>query len=63
MVDVALADKVASLRHAVLTHSSVSDRKLRHYTVMLQLALSAGLAPGLCKQLDGLIAQAAALSA
>ena len=46
-----------------LTDSSVSDRKLRHYTVMLQLALSAGLAPGLCKQLDGLIAQAAALSA
>jgi len=63
VVDVALADKIASLRHAVLTDSRVSDRKLRHYTVMLQLALSAGLAPGLCTQLDGLIAQAAALSA
>jgi len=63
VVDVALADKIASLRHAVLTRSKVSDRKLRHYTVMLQLALTASLAPGLCKQLDELIAQAASLSA
>jgi (p)ppGpp synthase/HD superfamily hydrolase len=63
VVDVALADKIASLRHAVLTHSGVNERKLRHYTVMLQLALSADLALGLCKQLDELIAQAAAFSA
>jgi GTP diphosphokinase / guanosine-3',5'-bis(diphosphate) 3'-diphosphatase len=63
VVDVALADKVASLRHALVTRSKVSDRKLRHYTVMLQLALTARLAPGLCKQLDELIAQAASLSA
>jgi (p)ppGpp synthase/HD superfamily hydrolase len=63
VADVALADKIASLRHALVTHSSVKDRKLRHYTVMLQLALSAGLAPDLCKQLDGLIAQVAAFSA
>jgi (p)ppGpp synthase/HD superfamily hydrolase len=63
VVDVAVADKIASLRHALVTHSSVSERKLRHYVVMLQLALSAGLAPALCKQLDELIAQAAAVSA
>ena len=63
VVDVALADKIASLRHAVLTDTKVSDRKLRHYTVMLQLALTANLAAGLCKQLDELIAQAASLSA
>jgi (p)ppGpp synthase/HD superfamily hydrolase len=63
VVDVALADKIASLRNALVTDSRVSDRKLRHYTVMLQLALSAGLAPALCKELDELIAQAAALSA
>jgi (p)ppGpp synthase/HD superfamily hydrolase len=63
VVDVAVADKIASLRHALVTCTKVSDRKLRHYTVMLQLALSADLALGLCKQLDGLIAQAAALSA
>jgi len=63
VVDVALADKIASLRHALVTQSKVSDRKLRHYTVMLQLALTARLAPGLCKQLDELIARAASLSA
>jgi len=63
VVDVALADKIASLRQALVTHSRISHRKLRHYTVMLQLALSAGLAPGLCKELDELIAQTAALSA
>jgi (p)ppGpp synthase/HD superfamily hydrolase len=63
VVDVALADKIASLRHALVTHSKVSERKLRHYTVMLQLALTANLAPDLCKQLDELIAQAASLSA
>ena len=62
VVDVALADKIASLRHAVLTDTKVSDRKLRHYTVMLQLALTADLAAGLCKQLDELIAQATSLS-
>jgi (p)ppGpp synthase/HD superfamily hydrolase len=63
VVDVALADKIASLHHALVTQTKISDRKLRHYTVMLQLALTAGLAPGLCKQLDELIAQAASLSA
>jgi (p)ppGpp synthase/HD superfamily hydrolase len=63
VVDVAVADKIATLRHALVTGTRVSDRKLRHYTVLLQLALTARLAPGLCKQLDGLIAQAAALSA
>jgi (p)ppGpp synthase/HD superfamily hydrolase len=62
-VDVALADKIASLRHAVITQTRLSDRKLRHYAVMLQLALTAGLAPGLCQQLDELIAQNASLSA
>ena len=61
VVDVALADKIASLQPRLLTEA-VSDRKLRHYTVMLQLALTAGLAPGLCKQLDELIARVAALS-
>lgn len=63
VVDVAVADKIASLRHALVTQSKVSERKLRHYTVMLQLALTARLAPALCQQLDELIAQAAWLGA
>ena len=62
VVDVAVADKIATLRHALLTESAVSDRKLRHYTVTLQLALTAGLATDLCRQLDELIARVAALS-
>jgi (p)ppGpp synthase/HD superfamily hydrolase len=63
VLDVALADKIATLRHALLTEAKVSDRKLRHYTVTLQLALTAGLTPALCKELDELIAQVAAISA
>jgi (p)ppGpp synthase/HD superfamily hydrolase len=62
-VDVAIADKIASLRHALVTDSRVSPRKLRHYTVMLQLALTAGFAPELCDQLEQLIARVAAASA
>ena len=55
-IDVAIADKIASLRHARLTGSPVSDRKLRHYRATLQLALAAGLATSLCEQLEELIA-------
>jgi (p)ppGpp synthase/HD superfamily hydrolase len=61
-VDVAIADKIATLRHALLTGTRVSPRKLRHYTVMLQLALTAGLATRLCEQLEQLLARAAAVS-
>ena len=62
-VDVAIADKIASLRHALITYRPVTARKLRHYTVMLQLALTAGLAAGLCEQLEQLIAQSTAAAA
>jgi (p)ppGpp synthase/HD superfamily hydrolase len=58
-VDVAIADKIATVRHALLTGSPVTPRKLRHYTVMLQLAFSAGLATALCEQLEQLLARAA----
>jgi GTP pyrophosphokinase len=60
VVDVAVADKIASLEEALATGAQLSARKLRHYTVMLQLALTAGLASVLCKELDELIARAAA---
>ena len=63
VVDVSLADKISSLRHAVITHSRLSDRKLRHYTITLQLALTASVAPALCKQLDESLAQVASFSA
>jgi guanosine-3',5'-bis(diphosphate) 3'-pyrophosphohydrolase len=61
-VDVALSDKIASLQEALLTKSSLSDRKLRHYHCMLQLALAAELAPALCEQLHELLARFAAAS-
>lgn len=60
VVDVAVADKIATLRHALVTGTEVTDHNLRHYTVTLQLAMTAGLATGLCKQLDELIAQVGA---
>jgi (p)ppGpp synthase/HD superfamily hydrolase len=56
VVDVAIADKIATLRHAQLAGGPVTDRKLRHYRATLQLALAAGLATGLCLQLEDLLA-------
>jgi hypothetical protein len=57
VVDVAIADKIASLRHAQVTRSPVTDRKLRHYRLTLQLALIAGLAPVLCGDMQSLLAE------
>ena len=59
VVDVAIADKIATLHHARLTASPVTDRKLRHYRATLQLALAAGVATGLCRQLEDLLAELA----
>jgi (p)ppGpp synthase/HD superfamily hydrolase len=57
VVDVAIADKIATLRHARLTGSPVTDRKLRHYRTTLQLARAAGLATTLCLQLEDLLGE------
>jgi (p)ppGpp synthase/HD superfamily hydrolase len=57
VTDIAIADKIATLRHARLTGLPVSDRKLRHYSTTLQLALAAGLATGLCLQLETLLGE------
>ena len=64
VVDVAVADKVATLRHA-LAHRDPGSATASCATtaITLQLALTAGLAVALCRQLDGLIAQVASLSA
>jgi (p)ppGpp synthase/HD superfamily hydrolase len=55
VVAVAIADKIAMLRHARLTSTPVTDRKLRHYRATLELALSASLATALCRQLESLL--------
>ena len=57
VVDVAIADKIATLRHARLTGIPVTDRKLRHYRATLELALAAGLATALCSQLERLLGE------
>jgi (p)ppGpp synthase/HD superfamily hydrolase len=41
-IDIALADKVASLRHALTSECRVARRKLAHYEATLALAPSAG---------------------
>jgi (p)ppGpp synthase/HD superfamily hydrolase len=55
VADVALADKIATLRHAVITGTRVTPRKLAHYRATLQLALAAGVGEPLCPQLEDLL--------
>jgi (p)ppGpp synthase/HD superfamily hydrolase len=55
VVDVSLADKIASLRYAAETGTPVSGRKLAHYRATLKLARAAAVAPALCDQLDALL--------
>ena len=56
VVDVALADKIAILRHAQLTGTKVPKRKLAHYRATLALAAAADEAPRLRPELEALLA-------
>jgi (p)ppGpp synthase/HD superfamily hydrolase len=56
-LDIALADKIATLRHALLTNTRVRKRKLDHYRAILQLGRDAGVAPPLCRAVDKLLGQ------
>ena len=55
VMEIALADKIASLRHAALTGTPLSQRKLAHYRAMLRLGLAAGASPALTVALDRLL--------
>jgi (p)ppGpp synthase/HD superfamily hydrolase len=55
VIDIALADKIATLRHAVVTGTYVSARKLAHYRAMLQLGLAGGATELLCTWLEDLL--------
>ena len=55
VLDVSLADKVATLRHALSTGTSLSARKLTHYRATLQLGLASGASQMLCRQLEDLL--------
>jgi GTP diphosphokinase / guanosine-3',5'-bis(diphosphate) 3'-diphosphatase len=55
VMDIALADKIASLRHAAITGTPISRRKLAHYRATLRLALDAQAAPPLTAELARLL--------
>jgi hypothetical protein len=55
VMDIALADKIASLRHAAVTGTAISRRKLAHYRATLRLALAAEAAPPLTAELARLL--------
>jgi (p)ppGpp synthase/HD superfamily hydrolase len=54
-LDISLADKIASLRHALVTDGTVSKRKVSHYRATLQLGRAAGANAALCTWLDDLL--------
>jgi (p)ppGpp synthase/HD superfamily hydrolase len=55
VMDIAVADKIASLRHAALTATPISRRKLAHYRATLRLALDGQAAPSLTPELTRLL--------
>jgi hypothetical protein len=55
VLDVSLADKIATLRHALVTGGDVSRRKLAHYRATLQLGVAAGATELLCGWLEDLL--------
>jgi (p)ppGpp synthase/HD superfamily hydrolase len=55
VLDISLADKIATLRHALVTGTGVSRRKVAHYRATLQLGLAGGGTELLCTWLDDLL--------
>jgi (p)ppGpp synthase/HD superfamily hydrolase len=59
-LDIALADKIATLRHALLTDTRVRKRKLSHYRAVLDLGRDADIAHDLSNQVEELLSEAEA---
>jgi (p)ppGpp synthase/HD superfamily hydrolase len=55
VIDIAVADKIATLRHAAMTGTPISRRKLAHYRTTLRLGLAAQAAPALTAELTRLL--------
>lgn len=55
VMDIALADKIATLQHARITANRVRRRKLAHYEATLQLAIAAGADEALCRRVAELL--------
>jgi (p)ppGpp synthase/HD superfamily hydrolase len=56
VLDIAIADKVATLRHAVVTGTKISKRKVAHYTAVLELGRAQLACAPLCSELEQLLA-------
>jgi (p)ppGpp synthase/HD superfamily hydrolase len=52
---IALADKIATLRHAVVTATKISKRKVAHYTAVLELGRADDGPAPLCEELAQLL--------
>ena len=59
VVDIAVADKIATLRHAMVTGTKISKRKLAHYRAVLALGEAAGAPERLSDELAELLAEIA----
>jgi len=57
-MDIASADKIATLRHALLTETRLRRRKRAHYRATLELARDAGIAEALCQRVEELLDRA-----
>jgi (p)ppGpp synthase/HD superfamily hydrolase len=57
VLDIALADKIATLQHAALTGTRVRRRKLAHYRATLELGIALKANPAFCRRVDELINQ------
>ncbi len=55
VLEVSLADKIASLRDALVTDKPISKRKLAHYRATLRLGVIDGANELLCVQLEDLL--------
>jgi (p)ppGpp synthase/HD superfamily hydrolase len=55
VLDIAVADKIATLNHALITGTRVRARKLDHYRAVLQLGRDGGVADALCRRAEGLL--------
>lgn len=56
-MDIALADKIATLHHALLTDTPVRNRKRQHYRATLEIARDARADGTLCRQVEQLLDQ------
>jgi hypothetical protein len=54
-LDIALADKVATLNHALITGTRIRARKLDHYRAVVQLGRDGGVGGALCRRVEGLL--------